>query len=287
LAIETLHQYLARIKASKDTLPATKAQRIFHEICEVVAALHSRGFVHVDLKPENLMRFPSGRFKLIDMDGMQERGSSVPVSDLIVTSKYCAPEVAVAVLKDSESDDHVHIRISRLLDVFSLGLIGLELFIGSHPLEDVWRRTRDADPDDDEGFLQHLSSPGLEVPISPVVRDISATLEDLLRSMIRAQHRASMPEVIASPFFRESLDLLPHQAVRTVRRRGIPTTAAASPTVSPPTGGSPQAPAATPIRPTAKVLFYPPVACKLDDDAACHWKRHSFAYSRSFVEGGA
>jgi len=304
LAIETLQQYLARVKASKATLPGTKAQRIFREICEVVAALHSRGFVHVDLKPENLMRFPSGRFKLIDMDGMQECGSSVPVSDLIVTSKYCAPEVAVANLKDNETDDHVLIRISRLLDVFSLGLIGLELFAGSHPLEDIWRRVRDADPDDDEGFLQHLSSPGLEVPISPTVRDISVALEDLLRSMLRAQHRASMPEVIANPFFREILEPLPHQAdgalrrvsssdpaVRIVRRRETPksvlNTAVPSPTGNPPACGSPRAPATAPIRPTAKILFFPPVACKLDNDAACHWNRQSFAYSRSFVEGGA
>jgi hypothetical protein len=93
LAIETLQQYLAPVKASRRTLERMEAQRIFREICEVVAALHSRGYVHVDLKPENLMRFPSGRFKLIDMDGMQGCGSSVPVSDLIVTSKYCAPEV--------------------------------------------------------------------------------------------------------------------------------------------------------------------------------------------------
>jgi len=206
LASETLEEFLA---GRKTPLPAREVQRIFREACEVVAALHSLGFVHLDLKPANLMRFPSGRFKLIDMDGMQACGALVPVADIISTPKYCAPEVASATLEDNASEDGISLKISRLLDVFSLGLIGVELAAGAHPLEGVWRHFTDGSVEDEVGFLRFLCSPGAEIPLPLAVRELSAELEGLLRSMLRVRGRASMPEVISSPFFRQDLAAAP------------------------------------------------------------------------------
>lgn len=46
--------------------------RALHHITAALAFLHSRFFVHGDLKPQNVMWFETlGRWKLIDMDGLR------------------------------------------------------------------------------------------------------------------------------------------------------------------------------------------------------------------------
>ena len=61
MAAETLEEYWKRVP---HPLAPSEVQRVFREICEATAALHASGYVHMDLKPANLMRFPaSGRFK--------------------------------------------------------------------------------------------------------------------------------------------------------------------------------------------------------------------------------
>lgn len=238
LASETLEQYLSQLRAP---LSGPEVQRIFREVCEVVAALHSHGFVHLDLKPGNFMRFPSGRFKLIDMDGMQSCGASVPISDIICTPKYCAPEVAIASLQDDASAQEVRLKISRLLDVFSLGLIGAELVSGVHPLEDVWRRLAGGEAEDEVGFLQYLGNPDLEVPLPPAVREISVEFEHLLQSMLRTQGRASMPEVLASPFLRRDLGSAPQAAPPAASLQATTTQAVVPQTVGPQAAAAPHA----------------------------------------------
>ncbi len=54
----------------------------------VVAGLHAKGFIHLDLKPENLMLF-DGMLKLIDVDGCVRIGTAISVSDSSLSFSPC------------------------------------------------------------------------------------------------------------------------------------------------------------------------------------------------------
>ena len=81
--------------------------RVFHKVAEGLDALHTSGYVHADVKPNNILRCPDGRVKLIDF------GQSCPIGHIKAriqgTPDYIAPEQA-------------HRRpIDRRTDVFNLG----------------------------------------------------------------------------------------------------------------------------------------------------------------------
>lgn len=70
LAEYTLAEYLFFRQQTRRPLPAEEIFEIFKQLARIIAALHAKDFVHCDLKPLNVMRFPSGRWKLIDLDGV-------------------------------------------------------------------------------------------------------------------------------------------------------------------------------------------------------------------------
>lgn len=56
------------VRHSVDSQTVNDVQSMAVAILRVVSALHAKGFVHLDLKPANLMLF-NGKLKLIDVDG--------------------------------------------------------------------------------------------------------------------------------------------------------------------------------------------------------------------------
>jgi len=99
LAQESLKDYVAQRKA-QSTRPSKETVRsITKAILLVMAGLHAQGFVHLDMKPENMMIF-NGFLKLIDVDGCVEIGTSISLDDGSISFSpcYCAPEWANFVL---------------------------------------------------------------------------------------------------------------------------------------------------------------------------------------------
>jgi serine/threonine protein kinase len=84
----------------------------------VMAGLHAKGFVHLDLKPENLMVF-DGALKLIDVDGCVKVGMSIAITNPSISFSpcYCSPEWACFLLAENEA----HIVATPGLDVWSVG----------------------------------------------------------------------------------------------------------------------------------------------------------------------
>ena len=120
---ESLRERLARI----GELPISDAVRILAEVAEALAHAHSRGVVHRDMKPENIM--VSGRHPLV-MDFGIAKAVSPAVTNHNVTTQgvalgtptYMAPEQAAA-------EPHLDHRV----DIYALGVIGYELLVGSPP----------------------------------------------------------------------------------------------------------------------------------------------------------
>ena len=128
LVEEKLDESLAQYAKKGLTIPQIK--EMAREYLKILQYIHSRGFVHSDIKPPNLMLKHEGgdiKYYIIDfgittrytIKGLQHRGQGTPVYQSI----YCE-EVTVNKAKRF---------ISRLEDVEALGFILLELSTGSLP----------------------------------------------------------------------------------------------------------------------------------------------------------
>jgi serine/threonine-protein kinase len=113
-----------------DTSPSFEAKlQIAKETAEALQEAHERGFLHRDLKPSNIMVTAGGHPKvldfglakqLIEIDG--DPGAALTAAGQISgTFEYLSPEQAVGDPLDPRSD------------VFSLGIILYEMFVGVHP----------------------------------------------------------------------------------------------------------------------------------------------------------
>lgn len=94
------------------------AIRIFIEVAEGLHAMHTAGFVHADIKPNNIMLCPAGRVKIIDF------GQSCPLGHqkerIQGTPDYMAPE---------QINRH---PLDHRTDIFNLGCTMYQVFTGKY-----------------------------------------------------------------------------------------------------------------------------------------------------------
>ena len=102
-------------------LPADKAIEISRKVCAGLAAAHSKGVIHRDLKPHNIMLDRRGEVLICDF-GLAAVATELNASEIRQgTPAYMAPEQ----LKGTE--------VTHLSDLYSLGLVLYELFTGKRP----------------------------------------------------------------------------------------------------------------------------------------------------------
>ena len=103
-----------------------EARKIILRLCGILAVLHENGFVHRDVKPENIMISDKGELKLIDFDAARvydtEKTSDTRV---LGTVGYASPEQFGMAQSDCRSD------------IYALGVLLNELITGAHPSEQV------------------------------------------------------------------------------------------------------------------------------------------------------
>ncbi len=94
------------------------------EVCEALAAVHSAGLLHRDVKAQNVMRDRSGRVVLMDFGTgrLREMPDEAAVADLAGTPLYMAPELFSGGIASTQSD------------VYSVGVLLFRLVTGSFPL---------------------------------------------------------------------------------------------------------------------------------------------------------
>ncbi|MFP5503329.1 MAG: protein kinase domain-containing protein, partial [Candidatus Sericytochromatia bacterium] len=94
---------------------------ILNQLCQALGFIHQMGFVHCDLKPENIRVKPDGTVKLMDFGLMEVAGQSGGA--IKGTLAYIAPEVA-------KRD-----RIDQRSDIYSLGAVTCQLLTGETPFK--------------------------------------------------------------------------------------------------------------------------------------------------------
>mmetsp|Transcript_61772 Transcript_61772/g.164228 ORF Transcript_61772/g.164228 Transcript_61772/m.164228 type:complete len:390 (+) Transcript_61772:113-1282(+) len=122
LAQCTLKDWLRLRSQRSSPLSAESVRKIAGEVVLATAWLHAKGFVHLDIKPENIMMC-GGRWKLIDMDGCVRAGSVIKMynSSVSFSPCYCAPEFARLVVKGSS------MVVKPSMDAWSVGMTIAEL----------------------------------------------------------------------------------------------------------------------------------------------------------------
>lgn len=130
-------------------IPQETALPLFSEILETVAFLHSKGWLHRDIKPGNIMVTPYGHVKLLDL------GIAVRIDDpdnnspIIGTPSFMPPE-------HFEGN-----MLGRYSDIFALGVTLYMMLTGRLPYQghsstEIWAKIKEGNLPDARQFYPFI-----------------------------------------------------------------------------------------------------------------------------------
>jgi serine/threonine protein kinase len=109
-------------------------RRFLISVVDAIGHMHKRGFVHCDVKPENILVDSKQEPRLADF------GMSQQFSDRMIaqgTPSFLAPEVVEAWF-----DPRAPHRFEDKIDIFSVGVMALYIVSGKYPFRRITRRLR-------------------------------------------------------------------------------------------------------------------------------------------------
>ena len=185
---ETLRDRLRR----DGRLDPVEAVSVARQVAAGLAALHAAGFVHADVKPENVRLVSQGKVKLVDLGFAHRPGEDAELhaaGSVLGTANYLAPELCIRPSADGFA-----------ADVFSLGVTLFEALAGALPyptgsMAAVVRRHRDDPPADLRDF-GHFSQ--------GVVRIVAGMLSTSAASRPTAQVAAAELAAVQLKFLRQA-----------------------------------------------------------------------------------
>ncbi|HVG83508.1 MAG TPA: serine/threonine-protein kinase, partial [Vicinamibacterales bacterium] len=115
---------LAGILRSHGRLSHREAAGVGEDVCRALAAVHAAGYVHRDVKAQNVMRDKAGKIVLMDFGtGHDTAGGDRRPRDIVGTPVYMAPEVLDGQPASVQSD------------VYAVGVLLYHLVSGQYPVE--------------------------------------------------------------------------------------------------------------------------------------------------------
>ncbi|MFD5278947.1 Stk1 family PASTA domain-containing Ser/Thr kinase [Pseudarthrobacter sp. NPDC058362] len=142
----------------KGALPPRLALALIDPVVEGLAAAHEAGFIHRDVKPENVLIADDGRIKVGDFGLARAVTASTSTGTLIGTVAYVSPELVLGNPADARSD------------VYSVGIMLYEMLTGRQPFEGEVPI---------QVAYQHVN--GTVAPPSDVVPGLAAEVDELVQ----------------------------------------------------------------------------------------------------------
>lgn len=187
LGRETLGDWFKQLSKDGKTLSADQLRELQWTLVSIVAGLHTKGFVHLDIKPINIVRFGLGggfQWKLIDFDGAARSGERIDLDNVTLTPKYMPPEIASTFGDTGKERD---LRLSRRMDVWSVGMCAVEAVFLQPILGPWFEQWRQETGSDDKFYLwlaDFDTDPVLSGDIVDHLSEIDPDMCDLLQGML-------------------------------------------------------------------------------------------------------
>lgn len=159
LVMEMLEGESLRRRLRRDyQLDVASSLWIARQIADALAALHRKGFLHGDVKPDNVRMLEEGRAMLLDLGFAHRPGENANLLErgyVLGTANYLAPELCGSQPWDEKKSD-----------VFSLGILLFEMLTGRLPYpagseRETMRRHQSEAPAD---LCDHLADPMRGLP---------------------------------------------------------------------------------------------------------------------------
>jgi serine/threonine-protein kinase len=122
IVMEHLPGFSLKQRIDRDgPLSVADAVRLAVEIANGLAFAHSKGIIHADLKPSNVLLTDDGHAKIADFGIARAPQEDAPTPQLFATAMYVAPERVEGK------------AISGAADIYGLGLVLYEMLVGRPP----------------------------------------------------------------------------------------------------------------------------------------------------------
>lgn len=116
---------LKQVIRSRGPLVNEEAVDIMKQLCSAISEAHSRGIIHRDIKPQNVIVKADGSIKILDFGIATAKGSMqlTQANNVMGSVHYLAPELA-------KGED-----ASPQSDIYALGIVLYEMFAGDVPFK--------------------------------------------------------------------------------------------------------------------------------------------------------
>ena len=104
-----------------DKYRSSGARKVFLGLCDALTALHNRGIVHRDVKPENVIVEKSGRVVLIDFNASRIESDASKDTVIMGTVGYASPEQLGLAQTEARTD------------IYAIGVLYNVMLTGQHP----------------------------------------------------------------------------------------------------------------------------------------------------------
>eukprot|EP00392_Amoebophrya_sp_AT5.2_P016808 g17104.t1 len=201
----SLKDYLGQKLEEKSALKPDSIRQICRSFVVAMAMLHAKGLVHLDMKPENIMR-AGHTWKVIDVDGCTPLGKQISINDSSISFSpcYCAPEWAHFLIEDGD-----FLKVGHQLDVWSVGISLCELIALDAVLKPKYVSIyRQAGSHRKAGFLflEWLANPKESLAMDDAVKTFDPDFSDMVLSRMLNKNpiaRVSLADMLNHSYIKD------------------------------------------------------------------------------------